>query len=75
MTTFYVRFSAHLGQTQISNLKGILLGKGIEGDASDTTLVLLVSRPNRVSGIAITLNNWIASGWVEEWTSTPPLAQ
>jgi len=75
MTAFDVWFSAYLGQPQISNLKGILLAKGVEGDASGAAFVLLVSRPNRVSGIAITLNNWVASGWVEEWTSTPPLAQ
>lgn len=73
MTEFSVRFAAHLKPPEVSNLKGILLSKGVEGKGSDSAFMLLVSRSNRVSGVAITLNNWVACGWIEEWTSTPPL--
>jgi hypothetical protein len=75
MTEFNVKFAAHLALAQISNLKGILLFKGIEGNGSNATFVLLVSRSSRVSGVATTLNNWVAAGWVEEWMSIPPLTQ
>lgn len=75
MTTFNVKFAVHLAESQVSNLKGILLFKGTEGDGSNGTFVLFVLRPNRVSHVATTLNNWVASGWVEKWTSEPPLYQ
>lgn len=73
MTKFNVRFAAHLSSTEVSNLKGILLSKGMEGNGAGATFTLVVSRPSRVSGLAITLNNWVTSGWIEEWTSIPPL--
>jgi hypothetical protein len=74
MAEFNVRFAVHLGKTQISNLKGILLFKGIAVSGDDLSLVFQVYRPNRVSGVATTLNNWAALGWVDEWSSRPPLS-
>ncbi|MBB6488606.1 hypothetical protein [Rhizobium lusitanum] len=75
MTEFSIRFAAHLRPTELSNLKGILLSKGVDGSETDAAFILVVSRSGRVSRVAITLNSWVASGWIEEWTSTPPLVQ
>lgn len=71
--TFRVTFHEHVPDSQVSNLKSILLRNGIGRDGIED-LVFDVERASRVSGTAITLNNWVECGFVSSWTSTPPLS-
>lgn len=72
--SFYVQFHEHLSAETTSNLKGILLSQGTDRGGKET-FILDVHREKRVSFTAITLNNWVAYGWVSSWESKPPLMQ
>ncbi len=70
-TTFTIEFKEHLAPDKVSNLKGILEIDGI-GREELGRFILQVTRENRVSGMAIKLNNWTNYGWLT-WTSDPKL--
>lgn len=72
--SFHIQFYKHLPEQWVSHLKGILLSQGTYGEGVDT-FVLDVHREKRASHTAITLNNWVAYGWVLSWKSEPPLVQ
>jgi hypothetical protein len=72
--SFRIWFHEHLPQEQVSNLKGILQSSGLAQEGTDAS-TLDVHRKSKVSHVAITLNNWAASGWVSKWSSEPPLQQ